>query len=1446
MLRSMDLGALMAPKDQRPNYGPFPHGVSCIGKERYLMSIISYEALCKALKSAPSTPEYTQAQLILCLQDYMTNCYQWSHDSDWDFNLDYLLKCISQYDNTSVSLKDVISKLIYDTEDAVRYISDNMRSKIIRENVVQPIYKTREINSRGLIWLSRKPGRTIKEKLVNTNHTVMAVRHPHSFDTGENRLFIEFLRQMTEMVDIKPMLGPKSKRDYTDGDFAAKAFNITHDPDLSQIRRWENLQPNNTLLSDRNYQKIWRAFNELKEIDDIVKHDALNVDQISASMFFLLSLSELRRFVTIAQAPVVFDYRTRHFGLKKSIAYGFDLNTDKCTLELNDKLLRLTRQQQSIEAEFRDGKLYLSGDNELIAKLKLSFTLPSVSQATSASKEDLDATKQSTAEAKGKAKAKKAKKAQAAEKLANETEQTDVLQRAEQNLNASLEVNNDALESQSNNIILDLCIGSLKSHAKSMIDCLYQDQQELNHDLSEIEVTRASLMLIDPFLVRPLYYDKQLNIANLPGRLLVQKHTMAQQSQYDQASFTIPCDRSQAIELEQNVDSLSVMSALQSGDFASLCSLVRLLGQYISTQELSFLFPDKVDAFELSMLHKALRRNYPNALPFPRSMGAAFYLMQKDSFMKSFALGDFLVVVDQISDTVSLTLVQSGYDEKIAYDLPTFDGLIWERHPTTTASIKDKVSSWYRSLSSSEEDDIQEIFNLLDLSGLESEADKLTVFIKDRSYKFSKQDVHKCYAIDVKSIVEKFVNDHLNIIVSKNVHIISLSSKINYSGKLSFLRISYDHVLKGLSFYNQIKEQTKHVLWKDHLPKLGIKRLYGEFNLVNNQTIQPTFNSEVIIPVHGEFTLPKGKKEYHFELVSNDLNQKTKYAAVIRHRAFPLSEDVPCKMRMSYTYGAEDPYKLVLMPISKPAPFVEAQVAWEVMDEHNYLDLPIPQALKPISWHELRHHRNIRTNQDEDFVQKIVDYFDDVAKGYETCNLRKEHIERYSFGTHRGFHINYEKNGETYRVKFLQHNQDHSKVCNPIDFNNPGIVSFQLGNKTNSSLRRHRLTLSINSYKQWNTDKNGQLFYIDEVVIEGKRISLGFFQRNFIDPSQVHIRTRDVSFCIDMQRQEKDNRFQEGRYYAELIHDESTGPYKRVDIYEAKDIREGNLPPGRIYNGFSVFMFNLIFGSGNSPVQEDAPLELKEAFYNAKDELLRSYEQCTYRYVSKKLLKNMALIGPALGAPYYKIVKQNLDIFLKSPKDHLFTSSIGQSLGDATDPHAIKLLKRITNELSISHPEHSISLLSKAVWTHPDFVMNVDTKTLFYYLNLASKLLEEAYLSEKITNYSGDFLSKTITSCLEYILAILRLRSLDEHDIKIKLSLIDPDMQRIYQCIEFIVSEVITKSLAVKTHLKLDIKNKGAYENVPDLLYAVLFFITGYNSSSDINITGLSLDENDE
>lgn len=39
------------------------------------------------------------------------------------------------------------------------------------------------------------------------------------------------------------------------------------------MKRWANLPPNNTLLSDQNYRKIWNAWNELRDLDmDIRKY----------------------------------------------------------------------------------------------------------------------------------------------------------------------------------------------------------------------------------------------------------------------------------------------------------------------------------------------------------------------------------------------------------------------------------------------------------------------------------------------------------------------------------------------------------------------------------------------------------------------------------------------------------------------------------------------------------------------------------------------------------------------------------------------------------------------------------------------------------------------------------------------------------------------------------------------------------------------------------------------------------------------------------------------------------------------------------------------------------------------------------------------------------------------------------------------------------------------
>ena len=131
-----------------------------------------------------------------------------------------------------------------------------MRENIIRENIKMPVYKVKEINSYGLQWLSRRPGRTIREKISNSNSQMMAVRRRMSLDTGENRLYLAFLKDLTEHLEIKTTKMPSKNQRNDEVMYYSQLLSIIRDPEFEEIRRWENLPPNNTLLSDKHYKVI--------------------------------------------------------------------------------------------------------------------------------------------------------------------------------------------------------------------------------------------------------------------------------------------------------------------------------------------------------------------------------------------------------------------------------------------------------------------------------------------------------------------------------------------------------------------------------------------------------------------------------------------------------------------------------------------------------------------------------------------------------------------------------------------------------------------------------------------------------------------------------------------------------------------------------------------------------------------------------------------------------------------------------------------------------------------------------------------------------------------------------------------------------------------------------------------------------------------------------------
>ena len=226
--------------------------------EPIVTEIESYEKYCKSYSDDTNYEAKSKALLMLYIQNWIVRLQSNTEKEYTDYSLSQFIE-----DNFSKkredSKEDALSYIIDGAMDAFRIISKSMREKIIRENVMMPSYKVKEINSQGLNWLSRQSGRNIKQKVSSAGNNVLAVQRQMSYDTGENRLFVEFVRELLEQLTIKLKYVPESNIPVDEKDVCNELASFLYRDDIKEIRRWENLPPNNTLLSDQNYKKIWNA-----------------------------------------------------------------------------------------------------------------------------------------------------------------------------------------------------------------------------------------------------------------------------------------------------------------------------------------------------------------------------------------------------------------------------------------------------------------------------------------------------------------------------------------------------------------------------------------------------------------------------------------------------------------------------------------------------------------------------------------------------------------------------------------------------------------------------------------------------------------------------------------------------------------------------------------------------------------------------------------------------------------------------------------------------------------------------------------------------------------------------------------------------------------------------------------------------------------------------------
>lgn len=1314
-----------------------------------MKEINSYEKYCKSFTDDANNGAKTKALLMLYIQDWIVKLQSNTEKEFTDYSLSQFIEDNYGKQRREEVKKDALSNIIDSAMDSFRIISKSMREKIVRENVMMPSHKAKEINSQGLNWLSRQSGRNIKQKVSSAGNSVLAVQRRMSYDTGENRLFVEFVRELLEQLTIKLKYIPDSIIPRNEKDICNELASFLHRDEIKEIHRWENLPPNNTLLSDQNYKKIWNAWNSLKTLDELIRVNSQNVDERLATIFYFEFLTQIQGRVKIAQLPLEIDYDGYliHYGNKK-VSF-IDSQNKSYIIGISKKTIKTIVGSKEIFAEINDGKIsiYSSGEEK---RTSYSVNVGNIYKYTLLY----------------------------ASKIGIPKENNSIVQ--------------IATNEKCNSVVIDL----FSLHPDYLID-------------GELKCLEERV-LQQSYVTKDIYGNKR--------------------------KFYLPCDTTKAISMDHNVtNTYTIPYAVDNESFDQLQRLMHMMEGYISAKQFSYVFPDAYNEFQLSKIYKAARMAYRNVSNMPMSVGVAFDYMCTSDFDEYFEPNDFLLILNLLNDELTMTLIKGEYDDNLAYDIPDYKGIVWERHPTATVSVKKKISD--RIIDCLEKngcEKAQKIYQLFGIEGIISETERLSVLFDDTSWFTINEelsDVIKNMVFNIDDEITTFLSKQQGVIGDSQVHILSLVE--NLAGKDNFVQyIDKRSALYGVSIYESLKHDTEIFLWHDHLPKLSIKLLYDKFDLIKNATVLPIFKPQKI-EIHNTFVLPKGKNEYHFRLVQEDSARKMQYEAVVKNSKFPLDQDVECVLDMVYHYGAEEPFTLIFRPIDPiTAKFAEAKVEWKNFDQYEWINNPIPAFPQKLSWEELRTYRG-KDNETIDVIKTLTERFELIGKGYETHDLTNETIGINWKGEKCGEFYHTTNAGERVLVKWSEWDWEKGSP-KPYYWNG---ISFLLEDFIDKSAVRYKIydvwEARTRPNNVWFTNQ-GLVMAILNFEYEGKSTTIAVRSDKFDNPEEFNEKLNSISFEVSKDKKTE-------RLFAINVHNEDYGPYRPKRYKVAKKIHIAGTPPKYFVNRYYNHLMRVLFANNRSLVEGNCPNEFKDTFLNNMDKWLSLFNEYDDPKDKNMAFVDYSLAATNIGQDYFPIAAEYLRMYFNG--EIRLKYEIGYALGNLTTDMQKSFLEVIIDRI----PEERIviGILANALWHDEQFVFN------FYehYSELLLKLLDSAveYIGGCLDDIEYNRLNKErwkdIRYCLEYILGILRLRALKNETLNLKyLSLNNANLLNMYRYLELMISNHVN----LYSFLKLEISNKGGYDYISDFMYALLIYISGYNTDSEIKISGINMDFSDD
>ncbi|KJG23056.1 hypothetical protein UB37_07380 [Photobacterium iliopiscarium] len=208
-----------------------------------------------------------QAALLLDLQHYFISALQFD-----PVTMQPIEQSLSQICNSAVILgdskkrQDRLTRLLDHCFQAIKRILAQPRTTIIREHEMVPVYKAQRIDNRSIEWLSRQPGRNVREKLAAQPH-VLAQARKESYDISENRLLKAMLIQLEDLLFSKQSCGLNDQQDQVI-DLIQQSLRV---PLFKAVKPWQHMPPNNVLMQDKQYRKIWDSWQAIQQLDQQLK-----------------------------------------------------------------------------------------------------------------------------------------------------------------------------------------------------------------------------------------------------------------------------------------------------------------------------------------------------------------------------------------------------------------------------------------------------------------------------------------------------------------------------------------------------------------------------------------------------------------------------------------------------------------------------------------------------------------------------------------------------------------------------------------------------------------------------------------------------------------------------------------------------------------------------------------------------------------------------------------------------------------------------------------------------------------------------------------------------------------------------------------------------------------------------------------------------------------------